>query len=102
MWRDSIRAWYKRNRRLIQGSWVAGSSSMLLLSIGSTFPTVFYDVKHGSNLVALFPHKRSCGIVIWFMDGAKHAQIPTNSAGVPPGTSGAGNCERVGRGNWLA
>ena len=41
MWRDSIRAWYRRNRRLIQGSWVAGSSSMLLLSIGSTFPTVF-------------------------------------------------------------
>ena len=41
MWKDGIRAWYRRNRRLIQGSWVAGSSSMLLLSIGSTFPTIF-------------------------------------------------------------
>ena len=40
MWRDSIKAWYRRNRRLIQGACIAGSGSMLLLSIGSTFPTV--------------------------------------------------------------
>ncbi|MDE2716946.1 MAG: DUF5677 domain-containing protein [Chloroflexota bacterium] len=35
MWKDSIRAAYVRNQRLIQGCSLAGSTSMLLLTIGS-------------------------------------------------------------------
>ena len=51
MWRDSIRAWYRRNRRLLQGIWIAGGVSMLLLSIGSTFPTVLTTLSTAQILV---------------------------------------------------
>ena len=40
MWNDSLKLWYRRNRRLIQGSLNAGSTSWLLLSVGATFPTL--------------------------------------------------------------
>ena len=39
MWRDSIKAAYRRNRRLIQGSFVAGGTSMFLVSIGYALAT---------------------------------------------------------------
>ncbi len=40
MWQDSVKARYRRNRRLIQGCANAGSTAMLLLTIGYALATV--------------------------------------------------------------
>ena len=40
MWNDSLKAWYRRNRRLIQGSFNAGSASFFLISVGSVLTTL--------------------------------------------------------------
>ena len=48
MWKDSIKAVYVRNHRLLQGCSAAGGTSMLLLSIGSVLgmnPTMFDRVE---------------------------------------------------------